>query len=300
MKAIDIRHDFTGVGNLFTFIPIADTHMLVDTDSEEAYQPLDPEAWIYLNKCVKEVKSNPRYYGKLYGATLADLTEIERTSVRKQHKCLKKNDRKAQDSLYIHILRERIIPKFIRLFKGIKFIGGVAGNHLIEFFDHKDGINSDEYIVRKLGGTYLGESKGLINFHIRGGASDKTSVLIRAVILHGTKGGSKATIIRELQKLAYLYGKIDLVVMAHAHDPMTHFHCKLDLPEKENGRMKKHECLVVCLGSTRDGEKMGYDDYVERCNYPPSAGRFPMIICHAYKPSHANNNIEIKLRPIIM
>jgi hypothetical protein len=270
----------------------------VDTESKEAYQPLDEEAWTYLFKCVKEVRDNPKFFGKVYGVSLADLIEIERTSVRKQHKSLKKNDRKAQDSVYKYILRTHIIPKFERLLSGIGLIAGVAGNHVIEFFSHDDGINSDEYIVKKLGGTYLGEGKGLINFHIK--TRGNNSVLIRAVILHGTKGGSKNTIIKELQKLAYMYGKIDLVIMAHAHDPMAHFHCKLDLPEKQDGKIKKHECLVVCLGSTRDGEKMGYDDYVERCNYPASAARFPVIVAHAYHPKSNNSNLEIKLRPIIM
>jgi len=298
MKALDVDINWNKCGNLFTIFPIADTHLLADTDSKEAYQPLDYDAWTYLKKVAHEIKGNRAYYGRLFSLSLADLIEFERSSVRKTQKGLKKNDLKMKDTINKQILNSYIIPKLRPLVDGTEFLCGIAGNHLVEFFDQKESVNSDEYITKKLGGVYLGESKGLINFHIC--RNKVNSCLIRAVILHGTKGGSKQAIVRELQKLAYLYGKIDLVIMAHAHDPMAHFHCKYDLPDRADGKIQKHECLVVCVGSTRGGEKMGYDDYTERFNYPASAARFPIIIGHLYKPAHRADNATIKLRPLIM
>lgn len=298
MKALDLFIEYKKSGNLLTLMPFGDLHLLADSDVEGAYQPLDHDAFLYLRKVMAEVATDNKYYGNSYTLSLADLTELERGGVRKVTKTLRKNDRKAQDVTHKKILRDYIIPKIEVLVRGSKFLGGIAGNHLVEFVDHEEGANSEEYIIKRLGGKYMGEAKGLINFHI--GGKGKSQTMIRAVVLHGTKGGSKMAIVKELQKLVYLYGKIDLVIMAHAHDPMAHFHCKYDLPDTADGKIKKHECLVVCIGSTRGGEVMGYDDYTERFNYPASAARFPAIIFHAHMPGNNAGNIQIKLRPIIL
>jgi hypothetical protein len=298
MIILDIHHDVEKSGNFLSLVGIADLHLLCDDEDDAQYQPLDPESWNYLKYCINEIKSNPSYYGKPVFYTGGDLTELERSSVRKGKRAvLHKNDSRAEDSIHKKILNHDVIPKIARLIEGGEFLGGVAGNHLIEFCDRAQGHNSEEYIINKLGGTYCGEGKMLVNLHIRLGSN---RMLKKILITHGVKAGTKAAIVGELQRIYQQYGSIDVVIKCHAHDPMTHFHCRYDLPDRVGGRIKKQETLVMCLGSTRDGEKIGYDDYSERGNYAPTAARFPIAVFHAYKSSLNNNSLVVKVRPIIM
>ena len=300
MIPIDVNIDLKHTGNFLTLLGIADTHFLCDSDEENAYQPLDYEAYQYLKYCANEIKKNPSYYGKVITYTGGDLTELERSSTRKVMRALRKNDTRAQDTIHKRILNDDILPKIKTLTDNTQFIGGVAGNHMIEFSDDSNGTgypNSEAYLIRRLGGQYCGEGKLLLNLHIKMGAQH---CLKKVIITHGVKGGSKQSIIRELQQIFYQYGKIDLVIKCHAHDPMAHFHCRYDLPDTKTGKIKKVETLVMCLGSTRDGEKIGYDDYSERFNYSPMAARYPVAVFHAYKPAANDRTIAVKIRPLIM
>lgn len=121
------------------------------------------------------------------------------------------------------------------------------------------------------------------------------------LITHGGKGGRKSSIIKELQDIYYQYGtRVDVIIKAHAHDPMAAFQAAYTLPDNSNGKIHTHETLIVCLGSTRGGEVVGYDDYTERCNYPATAGRYPVIMFKAMKPASHKNSLDIKIRPFIM
>lgn len=298
MILIDLHHDIEKSGNFLTLVGIADTHFLCDDEDEGAYQPLDKSAWTYLRHCIEEVKTNRSYYGKPVFFTGGDLTELERSSVRKgKRSVMHKNDSRAEDSIHKKILRADILPKLQTLIGTDTFIGGVAGNHLIEFCDHNDGHNSEEYLIKKLGGEYCGEGKMLINLHLR---MKSQCMLKKILITHGSKAGTKSSVINELQKIHAQYGSIDVVIKCHAHDPMTAFYARYNTPDRVGGIMKKQETLVMCLGSTRDGEKIGYDDYVERGNYAPHAARFPMAIFHAYKASENYNSLVVKIRPLTM
>lgn len=301
MIIIDIYETIKKTGVFSTWFGLADLHMLIDTDDKDAYQPLDYNAYQYLKYCAKEIKDNPGYYGKCYTYSAGDLTELERSSVRKVMRAgLHKNDTRAQDTIHKTVINDHIIPKIKVLTKDTKFIGGVAGNHMIEFSDDSRGMgypNSEAMIIRRLGGEYAGEGLLLINYHIQLGGQ---RVLKKIIITHGIKGGSKASIVRELQTLHSLAGKIDWVVVAHAHDPFTGFYARYDFPDKKTGSISKHECLVTCLGSTRDGIKKGYDDYTERFMYTPSASRFPVAMFMAYKPMENNRSLDVKIRPLIM
>lgn len=299
MISIDIYHDISKTGNFLTLAGIADLHLLIDSDEPDAFQPVDPESFAYLKYCYNELKSNPKFFGRTMFFSGGDLTELERYSVRTAKKSfLRKNDSKAEDMIYKNSLNKFILPKIRRLVGKKEFIGGVAGNHLMEFCDKKNGENSEEYIIKKLGGKYFGEGKALLNFHFEYKKDHRC--IKKVIILHGTKAGTKQSTIKELEKIVSQYGQIDLVIKCHAHDPMTHFHCRYHLPDTNTGKIKKVETLVMCLGSTRGGEVIGYDDYTERGNWPPLAGRFPVAIFHAHKPDSNNHCLEIKIRPYTM
>lgn len=294
------------VGVLFSLFPVADLHLLLESKDNQKdpehkpYSPLDPEAWWYIKECFDEVRNcETGIFGeKTYSVTVGDIGEIERSSVRKIKRQMKKNDCRAEDTIYKYIIDEHILPKLRRLLKGTEYLGGSSGNHLIEWFNKKVlGENSEEYIVKKLGGEYLGEAHAVLNFHINSGG---TRSLIKVLVTHGSKGGSKASIVRELEQIHKMYGKIDCVIKAHAHEPLDTFYCRYELPKRADLPIQKHECLVVCLGSTRAGIKKGYDDYTEQFNYQPTAGRFPVILFHASRTSRKNRNVEIKLRPYTM
>lgn len=299
MRAIDLHYDLKKTGNFLTFLGIADTHFLCDSTDEQAYQPLDYEAYQYFKKCAKEIKDNKDYYGDVITYTGGDLTELERSSTRKVLRALRKNDTRAQDTIHKRILNDDILPKLKVITRGTKFIGGVAGNHLIEFCDTDMGYpNSEAYLIRRLGGEYCGEGKLLVNLHIKMGAQ---RCLKKIIITHGTKAGTKSATINELKKIYEEYGaQVDLIVKCHAHDPMAGFYCQYNLPDSRTGKIKKQETLVMCLGSSRGGETMGYDDYSERCNYAPLAARYPVAVFHAYKPMDNDRTLKIKIRPIIM
>ena len=301
MKVIDYNIDIPKSGNFLSLFGIADTHFLCDSEDEDAYQPVNSDYWTYLKYCAREVKANPKFFGKVLTFTGGDLTELERSSTRKVLRQIKKNDTRAQDTIHKYTLRKAIIPKLKLLTENTTFIGGVAGNHLIEFSQESDGtgyINSEDYIIKSLGGEYCGEGKLLLNIHMNSmGQRRKRSVLIT----HGSKGGSKNAVIRELQQIYYQYGtRIDVIVKAHAHEPMAGFHAAYQLPDTAEGKIKTHETLVVCLGSTRGGEIVGYDDYTERCNYPATAGRYPVIIFRSLSPCSNSCAVDIKIRPYIM
>jgi hypothetical protein len=293
----DLEFDIDKMGPVITLAGIADTHFLCDSSEADAYQPLDVEAYNYLKYCMEELRSNPKQYGKIVTYTGGDLTELERSSVRKVMRTLKKNDTRAQDSVHKRILHNDILPKMRCLVQKTQFIGGVAGNHLIEFSDQTLYPNSEAFLIGHLKGKYCGESKLLLNIRFK---QRNTSILKKVIITHGNKGGNKAAIIRELQQIYYMYGKIDLIVKCHAHDPSAGFFCKYDLPDTEKGHHKKQETLVMCLGSTRDGEKVGYDDYSERFNYAPCASRFPMAIFHCSKRKINSDSLGVNIRPLIM
>ena len=300
MIILDLYEKITKTGPFATFMGIADTHFLIDTDDTNAYQPLDYDAYQYLKHCNKEMKDNPKFFGKPYTFTGGDLTELHRSSVRKAMRVIKKNDCRAEDSMHKAILSDYVVPKVKVLTDGTTFIGGVAGNHMIEFSDDSEGTgykNSEAYIIQRLGGKYCGEGLMLINYHIQLG---NQRCLKKIIIMHGTKGGSKTSIMRELANLHNMCGKVDWLIKCHAHDPLDGFYCRYDFPDESSGRIKKHECLVTCLGSTRDGVKKGYDDYCERFLYSPSASRFPVGIFYAHKPCSNNRTLDVKIRPLTM
>lgn len=307
MIIIDQYEKLSRTGVFATWMGIADTHILIDSEDPTAYQPLDYDAYQYLKFCAKEIKDNPKFYGKVYTYTAGDLTELERSSVRKVMRALKKNDTRAQDAVHKKVLNDYVLPKLKVLTRDTKFLGGVAGNHMIEFSRDSEGTgyaNSEAYLIQRMGGKYCGEGKMLINYHIELGHQ---RCLKKIIITHGIKGGNKAAIVRQLQQMYSQYGAIDMLVCAHAHDPFTGFFARYQLPDEQTGRMKKVETLVMCLGSTRDGEKAGdginneaYDDYSERFNYTPCASRYPVAVFMAHKPASNNQTVEIKIRPLIM
>jgi hypothetical protein len=138
----------------------------------------------------------------------------------------------------------------------------------------------------------------LVNYHINLG---EQRVLKKILILHGTKGGNKAAIIRQLQRLHEMGVRVDCIVVAHAHDPRTGFYSRYDYPDTEKQAIKKHDTLVVCLGSTRDGIKKGYDDYCERFMFTPSAGRYPVLMFRATKRHiDTKGSMDVVIRPMIM
>ena len=300
MIPIDIHYDIKKCGNFLSFFGIADTHFLCDDTDDNAYQPLDYNAYQYLKKCFAEAKQDKQTFGDIFTFTGGDLTELERSSVRKVLRSVHKNDSKAQDAIHKRILNDDVLPKLKVLTRDTRFIGGVAGNHLVEFSPDSHGtgyINSEDYLIKRLGGKYCGEGKLLINLHLKLGGH---RCLKKIIITHGQKAGTKASIINELQKMYYQYGKIDLLIKAHAHEAMAGFNCRYDLPDTSTGKMKKQETVIMCLGSTRGGEVMGYDDYCERANFAPIASRYPVAIFHAYKPMENNRSLEVKIRPYIM
>lgn len=299
MQAIDLHYDLKKCGNFLTLLGISDTHFLCDSTEKDAYQPLDYEAYQYLKKCAKEIKDSPEFFGKVVTYTGGDLTELERSSTRKVLRQLRKNDTRAQDTIHKRILNDDVLPKLKVITRDTNFIGGVAGNHLIEFCETDKGyINSEAYLIQRLGGKYCGEGKLLVNMHIKMG---QQRCLKKIIITHGQKAGTKAGTIGELKKIYEQYGtQVDLIIKCHAHDPMAGFYCQYDLPDSVTGKIHKQETLVMCLGSTRGGEVMGYDDYSERCNYAPLAARYPMAIFHAYKPTETCRTLSIKIRPYIM
>ncbi len=302
MIIVDTFGKMDRVGTISSWMGIADLHLLIDTDDKDAYQPLDHDSFQYLKYCNKEIKSDPKHYGEIVTFTAGDLTEMERSSVRKVKRSIHKNDRRSEDTIHKSIISNHIIPKIKQLTRDTKFLGGVAGNHMIVFSNESTGTgysNSEAYIIQRLGGKYCGEGMMLINYHITCGKAQR--VLKKILVTHGSKGGSKASIIRQLQKMHEMGIKIDWMVCAHAHDPFNGFFCRYEFPDTETQRIKKHECLVTCLGATRDGIKIGYDDYTEHGMFTPSAGRYPVVQFKAYKPSNdCRNSFEVKLRPIIM
>lgn len=296
MIIIDLHHEIKQTGNFLSLAGLADFHFLCDDNDPEAFQPLNLDAYNYLQYCFTELKRK-KFYGKIFTFTGGDTTELDRGGIRKAKKSYHKNDKITEDTLHKFNLKKYIIPKIERLVKGTQFIGGSGGNHVIEFCDQKEGSTSEEFIVRKLGGKYFGEGKALINFHFVLG---NQRCLKKVIILHGRKAGTKQSIIRELKDIFEQYGKIDLVIKCHAHDPMTHFHCRYNLPDKETGKIKKVETLVMCLGSTRGGEVKNFVDYTEDGNYQPHAARYPIAVFHAYKPMSNDRTLDVKIRPYIM
>jgi hypothetical protein len=300
MHIIDIYEKINKCGTFATWMGIADLHILIDTDDEDAYQPLDYDAFIYLRACANELKADKKHYGKIYTFTAGDLSELERSGVRKVMKALRKNDKRAQDTIHKKILNDNILPKVKSIVEDTKFVGGVAGNHMVVFSPESKGTgypNSEAYIIRRLGGEYCGEGLMLINYHINMGSQ---RVLKKILVMHGSKGGTKTAILKQLQKMHDLGVRLDWVVCAHAHDPFTAFYAKYDFPDTSTGKIKKHICLVSCLGATRDGIKNGYDDYTEHGLYSPSAGRFPVGIFIARKPSENNGTLDVIIRPLTM
>jgi len=308
MLIIDLYEKIKTVGVFSTFFGIADLHLLIDSEDPAAYQPLDHDAYSYLKYCAEELQTTPRVYGKIYSFGAGDWTELERSSVRKAKRAaLHKNDSRAEDAIHKQVLNHNILPKIKVLTRDTRFIGGVAGNHLIEFSDDSRGtgyVNSEAYLIQRLGGRYCGEGKMLINYHIQLG---NQRCLKKILITHGAKGGSKTAVMNQLKQIHSQYGHIDLIICAHAHDPFTGFFSRYKLPDESTGRMKKVETLVMCLGSTRDGEKAGdginnesYDDYTERCNYTPFASRYPVAMFMAYKPMANNRTLDVKIRPLTM
>ena len=319
MIIVDRFFQVNKVGNFATWIGIADLHLLCpelvpniagipkedlaedeDAKISNGFQPLDRDGYNYFRYCVDEVKSNPKYYGKPITFTAGDNTELERSSVRKiKRSGLRKNDNRADDTLHKHNLNKYVIPRIHNLTKGTDFIGGVAGNHMIEFADSTGYRNSEEYIIKRLKGVYGGEAMMVINCHVQFGKSQRR--IIRVVIQHGTKGGSKNAIIKELQSMYALFGEVHMLVKAHAHDPMTAFYSRYKIPDTQNEKkIRKQETLVMCLGATREGIKLGYDDYNERFLFTPSASRFPMAIFHACRISENDSRLGVKIRPITM
>lgn len=302
MIIVDIYETIKKAGVFATWMGIADTHILIDTEDENAYQPLDYKAYQYLKFCNDELKASPESFGKIYTYTAGDLTELFRSTIRKTKKNgYHKNDCRAEDSMHKRVLSDYVLPKLKVLTGDTKFIGGVAGNHLIEFSQESSGTgyaNSEAYLIGRLGGKYCGEGMMLVNYHINLGAQ---RVLKKILICHGTKGGSKAAIIRQLQRLYEMGVRVDCIVVGHAHDPMTGFYSRYDYPDTESGLIKKHDTLVVCLGSTRDGVKKGYDDYCERFMYQPSAGRYPVLVFRATKRHiDTKGSMDVVIRPYVM
>lgn len=306
MILLDLYRKINRCGNFMSFFGIADTHILCDSEDPLAYQPLDEEAYNYLRYCMLEAKGFKELFGEIVTYTGGDLTELERSSTRKVLRQIKKNDSRAQDAIHKRILNDYVYPKLKTLVANTTFLGGVAGNHLIEFHDQDVGYpNSEAYLIRRLGGKYCGEGKMLINLHLTYGKSNRC--VKKILITHGAKGGNKTAIIKELQQIHSQYGAIDCIIKCHAHDPMTAFYARYKIPDSSKGKMKKQETLVVCLGSTRDGEKAGdgvktaaYDDYSERFNYSPTAARFPVVILHAVKNQESADCIDVKFRPLTM
>lgn len=320
MIVLDRYFQVDKVGNFATWIGIADLHLLCpelaasisgipkkDLAADEdfrsggkGFQPLDRDGYNYFRYCVDEIKRNPKYYGKPITYTAGDNTELERSSVRKVKRSgLRKNDNRADDTLHKHNLNRYVIPKIHGLIKGTDFVGGVAGNHMIEFADSTGYRNSEEYIIKRLKGVYCGEAMMVVNCHVRFGKSQRR--IIRVVVQHGSRGGSKNAVIKELQSMYALFGEVHMLVKAHAHDPMTAFYARYEIPDSgEEKKMRKQETLVMCLGATRDGIKLGYDDYCERALFAPSASRFPMAIFHACRLAETGGRLEVKIRPITM
>lgn len=300
MFLLDLYEEIKTGGNFLTIAGIADLHLLCSTKEKRGkrtvFQPLDPDSFNYLKYCFNELRNNP-FYGKTISLLGGDTTELDRGVIRKIKKSYHKTDSMAEDQLRKQNLDEYVIPKLKQVLGNIPLVGGVGGNHIIEFANDDEGKNSEEYIINKFGGKYFGDGKALINFHFSMGGQ---KCLKKVLILHGNKAGTKQAIIRELKDIFDQYGKVDLVIKCHAHDPMTHFHCRYVLPDKETGRINKVETLVMCLGSTRAGEKIGYVDYTEAGNYQPHASRHPVAIFHAYKPASRNQSLEVKIRPYIM
>lgn len=320
MIIVDRFFQVDKVGNFATLIGVADLHLLcastddcpppgvpkkdlADDEDEKAtpggFQPLDRDAFNYFRVCLDEIRGNPKYYGKPLTVTVGDNTELERSSVRKVMRTLRKNDSRAQDTVHKHNINRYVIPKIHTLLKNTDFVGGVAGNHMIEFADSTLYRNSEEYIVRRLKGVYGGEAMMVINFHVKYGKTNTR--LIRAVIQHGTRGGSKNAIMKELQAMYALFGEVHLLIKAHAHDPMTAFYARYKIPDSQDAKkMMKQETLVMCLGATRDGIKIGYDDYNERMLFSPSAARFPVAIFRAVRLAENGGRLDIKIRPLTM
>ena len=301
MIIVDLYETIKKTGVFATWMGIADTHILVDTEDEQAYQPLDKRAYEYLKFCNEEIKAHPEMFGKIYTFTDGDLTELFRSTIRKTKAAYHKNDSRAEDSMHKRVLNDYVLPKLQVLTRGTKFIGGVAGNHLIEFSQESRGTgycNSEEYLIGRLGGKYCGEGMMLVNYHIGLGSQ---RVLKKILIMHGAKGGNKAAIIRQLQRLHEMGVRVDCIVVAHAHDPLTGFYSRYDYPDTAEAAIKKHDTLVVCLGSTRDGIKKGYDDYCERFMFTPSAGRYPVLVFRATKRNNASHgSMDVVIRPYIM
>ena len=308
MIVVDRHIDLKTTGNFLTLCGIADLHLLCEIDKAEKreherkgraiFDPLNKEAWHYLHHCMAEVVGMPKYYGKVMTFLGGDTTELERSSIRKaKRQAYHKNDSRAEDQMYKYAMREYVIPRVKTFVKGTDFIGGVAGNHLIDFSDESLHRNSEEYIIKTLGGVYGGEAMLLLNLHISYGSKRR---LIKVVIQHGTKGGTKTSIIRELQAMYGMFGEVHCLIKCHAHDPMTAFYAKYNPPTSQDIKhIGKTETLVMCLGATRDGMKIGYDDYSERCNYAPTADRYPMAIFHAYR-DNLTQGLNIKIRPLTM
>jgi hypothetical protein len=301
MIICDIHHKITKTGVFATMAGLADLHMLIDTDDKSAYQPLNHDSMNYLKHCMDELRASPKAYGKIYTFLGGDTTELDNSGTRKIKRAIRKNIRRAEDSIHRAVLSQYVIPKIKRLTQGTKFIGGIAGNHLIEFSDESGGDgypNSEAYVIRKLGGIYAGEGLMLINLNLEYTGGGRC--LKKIVIMHGSKGGTKTSIIKELERLHSICGKVDMLIKAHAHDPSAFFCCRYEFPNRESGDVKTHECVVMCLGSTRDGIKKGYDDYTERFLYPPTAARFPMAVFVAQKMKANQSSLDIKIRPLIM
>ena len=301
MIVIDIYEKIAKTGVFASWMGIADLHILVDTEDENAYQPLDHKAYEYLKFCNEELKANPNSFGKIYTYTDGDLTELFRSTIRKTKAAYHKNDSRAEDSMHKKVLNDYVVPKLKVLTRDTTFIGGVAGNHLIEFSQESKGTgyaNSEEYIINRLGGKYAGEGMMLINYHINLGCQ---RVLKKILVTHGAKGGTKTAIIKQLERLHSMGVRVDCIVVAHAHDPLTGFYSRYDYPDTENQAIKKHDTLVVCLGSTRDGIKKGYDDYCERFMFTPSAGRYPVLVFRATKRHiDSRGSMDVVIRPYIM
>lgn len=303
MIILDLYREVKSVGSIFmSLFGIADTHFLCDDEDEDAFQPVNIEYFNYIRYCLDELKDNKKFFGEIITFTGGDLTELEKTSSRDALRSIHKNKTRAQDSIHKRILSHDIYPKLKNMVNGTTFVGGVLGNHHIEFSRKSDGTgysNSEEYLIKRLGGKYCGDGKMLINLHLNNG---KSKCLKRIVITHGRKAGTKAGIINELKDIYYQYGtRVDCIIKAHAHDPFAGFYASYDLPTHENrGRLSTQETLVICLGSTRGGEMIGDTDYTEPRNYTPTAGRFPAILFKATKLKSNNSGFDVKLRPYIM
>jgi len=187
-------------------------------------------------------------------------------------------------------------------------LGAVGGNHKVRFTigpKELEAANKGKFVpldtshllAHKLGFPYLGDGHALISLRVICRGSTR---IYRIVILHGNgKGSSPQADLVEFRRIKDMYGRVDLIVKAHSHKPLTTHWGEYNTESLRKGKVIVDETTIVNLGSLRGAMEIGKTDYGEKAEYSPIPTRFPIIALKLIEHiGTSGHKLEIRAIPI--